>query len=133
MPQNTAPQGLTPEEEQAYQLLFNQVHAPVFFEKLAAHGIEPQSPEEMEALLEMGTSLMFTHQADQQKQAAARGSFIIEARDSLNAALSQYGIGAPTTPDDGVIKQAAAAVVRDESVRAAVLAYQGYLARQAQA
>jgi hypothetical protein len=133
MPQNTSPQGLTPEEEQAYQLLFNQVHAPVFFEKLAAHGIEPQSPEEMDALLEMGTSLMFAEQTNQQKQAAARGSFIIEARDSLNAALSQHGIAAPAAHDDGVIKQAAAAVIRDESVRAAVRTYQGYLARHAQA
>jgi hypothetical protein len=121
----------TQEEQEGYRLLFDQIHAPVFFEKLAEHGIEPQTEEEVNALLKMGADLMRSQALERQKQAQAQGSFILKAAQSLNGALAERGL-APRQPDqvEGVIKAAAYNVAKDERVQKAALAYQNYLARQ---
>jgi hypothetical protein len=128
MPQNQA----TPEEQEAYRLLFDQIHAPVFFEKLAEIGVEPQSEQEMNALLKMGADLMRSETTARQKQAADRGSFILQASQSLEAALADRGLAPPPDAEfDGVVKAAAYQIARDPSVQRATLAYQNFLARQA--
>jgi hypothetical protein len=131
MPQNQNQAQATPEEQEAYRLLFDQIHAPVFFEKLAEFGIEPQSEGEMNALLKMGADLMRSESAVRQKQASARGSFILQAAQSLDEALADRGL--VPTPDaefDGVIKAAAYRIAQDPAVQRAALTYQEFLARQ---
>jgi hypothetical protein len=121
----------TPEEQDAYRTLFDEIHAPVFFEKLAEHGIEPQSETEMAALLDMGAKLMLSQRAAQVKQAQAQGSFVLQAHESLNVALAERGLAPPpVAASDGVIKQAAARVASEGRFQQAALAYQDFLARQ---
>jgi hypothetical protein len=130
MPQTNQP---TQEENDAYRLLFDQIHAPVFFEKLAEHGIEPSSPEEIEALLQMGATLMQSQAVARQKQASAQGSFILQAARSLDVALADRGLApAQSSALDGVIKSAAYKVAQDKTIRDAVITYQNYIARQHQ-
>jgi hypothetical protein len=126
MPQNQVQ--ATQEEQDAYRLLYDQIHAPIFFEKLAEWGIEPQSEEEMATLLRMGGNLMRSQVLDQQKQASARGSFIMKAAADLDAALADSGV-TPVGSADGLIKASAYRVAQDENARRAAIIYQDYLAR----
>jgi hypothetical protein len=123
----------TPEEQQAYRLLYDQIHAPVFFEKLAERGVEPQSEQEVQALLMMGANLMQTQTLERQKRASSQeGSFILKAAQSLDAALRESGLALPSsTAVDQVIKSASYQVAKDPAVQQAAITYQGYLARQA--
>ncbi len=43
--------------EQATQVILQNVHAPAFFQKLAGHGIVPQTEDEATTLLELGFKL----------------------------------------------------------------------------
>jgi hypothetical protein len=127
----TNPVEATQDEQDAYRLLFDQIHAPVFFEKLAERGIEPESEQEIQALLEMGANLMRSQAAERQKQASAQGSFIVKAAQSLNVALADRGLAPPPSESvDRVIKAASYRVAQDPSVQAAAIKYQEYLARQ---
>lgn len=54
--QAAAPQ--LPSVKQAYDTVFQRIHATAFFEKLASHGIVPATHEEAASLLDMGAQLM---------------------------------------------------------------------------
>jgi hypothetical protein len=121
----------TQEEQDAYRLLFDNIHGPVFLEKLAEYGIEPQNEDEMTALLQMGVDLMRTERLAQQKQASARGSFIVKAAQSLGTVLAERGLAPQPTPaEDQMIKAAAYRLAKDPKIQQATIAYQDYLARQ---
>jgi hypothetical protein len=89
---------------QAEAVLLNEVYQPIFFEKLASHGIVPSSDDEARTLLQMGGQLRTLHDTNVEK-AAAVDPLIKTASDRLNAFCgNQY----PDTLD--VSDQRAAAV-----------------------
>lgn len=105
------PETLTPPE--AYNKLVRDVHAPVFFEKLArVYGIKPADEADARELILLAADLRHANaQIQQQKQA----SVIKTARQDLRATLSDRGYavlgGDDTQLNDDNIKLAAADAV----------------------
>lgn len=127
------PEVQVPKPDAAYDFLYGQVHAPVFFNKLAQdYGIVPANDDEAVRLLEMGAELFAVEQQEQQKQASAQGSFISEAHSGLQVLLGkQAGArGANTQANDRLVKAAAVELASNPYVRAAALSYQLHLAQQ---
>jgi MFS superfamily sulfate permease-like transporter len=124
---------LTPEE--AYNVLVAQVHAPVFFNKLASvYNITPQSPAEARELLLLAGQLRNAHEQDATKQASARGNFYAEARNDLNNALTQNGFQIqPIAEEDGAVKRAAADAVQNPLIKEAAVVFSNHLAQALQA
>ena len=134
MPENQD-QVQVPAPDVAYDFLYSQIHAPVFFNKLAQdYGIVPQNDTEAIQLLDMAADLFAAGQQEQQKQASAQGTFINQAHQSLQMLLGKTGgardVNAPA--NDRLVKQAAAELTRNPYVRAAALSYQLHLAQQQQ-
>jgi hypothetical protein len=122
-----------PRADTAYDFLYGQIHAPVFFTKLAQdYGIVPADDAEATRLLEMGADLFAVEQQAQEKQAQSQGSFIGEAHNGLQVLLGKQAsardVNAPA--NDRLVKAAAAELTRNPYVRAAALAYQLHLAQQ---
>jgi hypothetical protein len=113
--------------EQAYDVLVAQVHAPVFFKKLASvYGIAPQNAKQARELLQMAGQLRNVHEAETTKEAAAHGDIVSEAKRDLDNVLSQYGY--PPLPDnDPVVKQAAWDMAGNAVLREAALVFQHHL------
>jgi hypothetical protein len=121
-----------PAAEDAYGLLYEQIHAPVFFQKLAQdYGIVPANDEQAARLLQMGADLFLNDRQEQEKQAASRGDFIAQAQEQLDRILGKQGSHGPANPaNDRLVKQAASQLARNPHVRAAALAYQYHLTNQ---
>lgn len=116
--------------QDAYDLLVERVHAPVFFQKLARdHGINPQTAQERFELLELA-GILQNQKAQGQVKAAAQGrSLITEATDGLKTALARdgYDLEAPTSRQR-LVKEAAHSAAQQDDIAAAALDYAGYLA-----
>ena len=122
-----------PRADMAYDFLYGQVHAPVFFNKLAQdYGIVPANEDEAARLLEMGADLFAVEQQSQEKQAQQQGSFIGEAHNGLQVILGKQASarGVNTQANDRLVKAAAAELTMNPYVRAAALSYQLHLAQQ---
>jgi hypothetical protein len=124
-----------PDPAAAYDFLYGQIHAPVFFNKLAQdYGIVPQNEAEAQQLLDMAAEIFAAGQQARQKQASAQGSFLDGAQQSLRMLLGKQAgardVNAPA--NDRLVKQAAAELTRNPYVRAAALSYQYHLAQQMQ-
>jgi hypothetical protein len=121
---------LNPEE--AYNVLVAQVHAPVFFNKLASvYGIAPQTQEEARELLLMAGQLRNAHEQEGTKQASARGSYFAEARRDLNTVLANNGFQ-PLVDDDSTVKRAAAEAAQNPLIKEAAVVFSNYLAQAVQ-
>lgn len=128
MPEN---QNLTSEE--AYNVLVAQVHAPVFFEKLArVWNINPQTQEEARELLLIAGQLRNAHEEENVKQAGARGNFYSEARRNLHQALNQTGYTS-LIDEDATVKQAADAAIQNPLIKEAALVFGNHMAQVYQA
>jgi len=100
--------------------LVESVYAPVFFEKLAYHGIVPETAEDQAALLQIAAVLENQLAATQIKQASQANW--TTALQELNSAV--YGTPLPdTSPSAAYHKQAAAQLVQDEGLAEAALQY----------
>jgi hypothetical protein len=122
MAQNTQ---LTPEE--SYNVLVAQVHAPVFFEKLArVYGINPQTPDEARELLLMAGQLRNAHEQESVKAASANTNFLAQARNDLNKTLYSRGY-APLGDQDASVKTAAAQAAQNPLLKEAALVFSNYL------
>lgn len=64
-----------PEKNAAYKHVFDTVHVPAFFHKLAQLGHAPQSQQDAAALLELGLTLYNADPSPAVKQAAAPGPY----------------------------------------------------------
>ena len=117
---------LTPNE--AFDVLASQVHAPVFFEKLArVYGIQPQSQEEARELLLMAGQLRNAHDQQNVKQAGVRGNFLAEARRDLDQTLTQQGFQGLVN-EAHAVKEAAEAAVQNPLIKEAALVFSSFLA-----
>lgn len=122
MPDQQLPAGLL-DADAAYATVYQRVYAPRFFEKLAAapYGIKPATDEEALQLLTMGTRLRQAYDADQEKQAAARGSQISGA---LSALEQRLGATPDNSADERFRKQSSANGSRDPELARAILSLQ---------
>lgn len=128
--QNAAQQQLSPED--AYNVLVAQVHAPVFFEKLArVYGIEPRTPDEAREYLLMAGQLRNAHEQETVKQASANAGLLGEARRDLNRVLAQHGYE-PLGVEDPNVKQAAAAAAQNPLLQEAALVFANFMSQRLQ-
>lgn len=125
-------QASLPDPADAYNQLFEGVHANVFFGKLANHGFQPQSEKEAADLLQLAGRLR--HVEDNEKAASASQSRFGGAVGALDQAM---GVSAQSAElaESQAIKAAAAQLAEDPAIynsvlslkaaEAAVLAQQG--------
>lgn len=96
----------------AYDVLYNKVYAPAFFQKLANdYGIQPQTPEEAVQLIKMAGWLRDMH--DQQEKTASAG-LIAEAA----AHLQQHAVHQGVIDPQAQYKQAMAQHVHQVAAQA---------------
>jgi hypothetical protein len=88
-------QAVLPDEATAYNNLFQGIHQRVFFNKCAAAGYYPRTPDEAQLMLEEAGKLRILKQAAQVKQAQA-GSIYHYGNNALDQLLDQYGLGGST-------------------------------------
>ena len=111
-------QASLPEPADAYNNLFEGVHANVFFGKLANQGFQPQSEKEAGDLLQLAGRLR--HVEDNEKAASAHHSRFGGAVGALDSAL---GASAQTAAiaESQAIKAAAAQLAEDPAIYNSVL------------
>lgn len=117
---------------ESVDVLANQVHDPVFFDKLANDWhIEPRTPQEREQLLELATLVREAKDGETVKAASSDNGFLTSAIDSLKQAMVERGYNAPPTSDIMAIKNAAAQAAQNPALQKAALDYGYYLANLA--
>jgi hypothetical protein len=79
--------------EQAYATIVSELAAPYFFEKLAAHGIQPGSEGEAAEMWSAAAKLHVLYTAEQEKVAAAQASSLSAANQQLDEMLAAAGLG----------------------------------------
>jgi len=118
-----AEQSLTYQD--AYNLLVEQIYAPVFFEKLATDfGIQYSTEDEAREFLVLAGKLEHLDEARQVKQASDRTSFVASASNSLDTILNTVGINTQNPQQNLEVKQAAAQLSQVPYIRNAALLYQ---------
>ncbi len=114
-----------PNPADAYNQLFNDVHAQVFLGKLASYGIQPTTEKEAADLFALAGQLR--HVDGPEKQAASQSRFG-GAVSALNSVLGQSPAGQQQQAAvyGQAIKQAAAELMQDPGVYNAVLALKAH-------
>lgn len=121
---STPNQGTLPTPEAAYNHLYDNVHARVFFTKLAAvHGIPAETPQQQYELLQLAGRLRHFHQAEK----AAEVSPYAGALQNLDQVMSASGMDQPMQAarwqeQELGIKQAALDAMADPTNYNAILA-----------
>ena len=109
--------------EQAQGVLFENVHAPVFFNKLAEdYGVVPQNEQEARQLLDLSDKLRVAQAQEQTKSASQRNEFLDAASAELDRAV--YG----EAPQTDSVKQAIQQMAADPILKEASLTYQDAVA-----
>ena len=115
--------------QQAYDVLFGNVHMPVFFEKLAQdYGVVPQNEQEAQQLLEMGAKLRVAHSEELVKSGSHENSFLGAANSHLDETLGAAGVD-DAAAQEGAIMEVSAALAQDPTLQQAVLSYQDAVAQ----
>lgn len=111
--------------DQAYNVLYQRVHAPAFFNKLASHGIKPKSAAEAQEMLVAAGKLRTLWDAEQAEKAAAETNQLTKLSSRLDSVLASKGLSqAPAaevpqvTPE---IQKVAGSAAVDAELSAAVL------------
>lgn len=113
-------QAALPSAADAYQTLFDNVHAQVFFGKLASYGIQPTTEKEAADLLEIAAQLRNVDNPVKQASAQSRFGDAVSALGSV-VSSTPYGQKQAAIAEDQAIKQAAATLAQDPTVYNAVL------------
>jgi hypothetical protein len=79
--------------DQAYGTIVSELAAPYFFEKLAAHGIQPRSEKEAADMWAAATKLHVLFAAEQEKVAAASATNMAAVNSRLDEMLAAAGYG----------------------------------------
>jgi hypothetical protein len=120
-------------QDQAFDVLAENIHAPIFFDKLArVYGVRPGSVEDAHELLMIAGELRHAHQQAQVKQAAAATSVLQNARQDLAKVLRENGYqplydAQPSYQplyNQSQVKQAAADAAKNATIRQAALVLQ---------
>lgn len=114
-----------PNPADAYNQLFNDVHAQVFLGKLASYGIQPTTEKEAADLFALAGQLR--HVDGPEKQAATQSRFggAVAALDSV-LGQSPAGRQQQAVASGQAIKQAAAELMQDPGVYNAVLSLKAH-------
>lgn len=108
---NAAP---TINADEAVQRIYAEVHAPVFFQKLAALGIAPANDQEAEQLLEMGQYLHSQELAQQtgEDSSLVKRAYATLARDAqLPAETADFAVAAEKLASDPTASALADAIL----------------------
>ena len=105
-----------------YAALYQQAYAPVFFNKLASYGINPQSEEEAASMLRMAGKLRNAHDANLVKTAAVNRLAAFE--QSLDGVLGYNANDVQVSAENHYFKQAAMQLAQNADLVNAVVAYQ---------
>ena len=121
--------GVLPDPETAYQNVFDGVHSQVFFNKLAAAGIEPETEKEAQDLLMLAGRLRTVEAAE--KQAGDGEGRFGGALTALDSVLGETGMDgqikqAAAQEEAIAIKQTAAAVMQDPTIYNSVLSLKAH-------
>ncbi len=116
----------------AFSTLYNELHAPVFFHKLASDfGIAPQNADETADLLALGGKLRYYYLAKQAEQASAGTSLLKRANAHLDKLLTGAGVTpAPSAVLEREVKAAAARVAANPTYASAILTLQTAVAQK---
>ena len=127
---------ITPEQAQESAVFMAQeIHAPAFFEKLSACGLEPSTEAEAAQFLQLGAVLQHAEQSGQYKTASdatneSENPFLKFATDNAVDAMTT---GQPqAAPDEALAKQAAAVATTNPVAKQAALTYAYMLANAAE-
>jgi hypothetical protein len=107
-----------PDPDTAYGHLFNNVHAQVFFDKLAAAGVEPKNQKEAQDLLDLAGRLRVSQESHGTKEAAE--SRFGPAVRALDAVMQKHGIDAGGEADIAM-SNAAVQLMEDPDIYNSVL------------
>ena len=128
---------ITPEQAQESAVFMAQeIHAPAFFEKLSAYGLEPSTEAEAAQLLQLGAVLQHAEQSGQYKTASdavneAENPFLKFATDkAIEAMTGDQAVSAPAS-EEALAKQAAAVATTNPVAKQAALTYAYMLANAA--
>lgn len=116
--------------EQGYATLTAELAVPYFFEKLAAHGIVPNSQEEMSEMWVAAHKLHELYTDAQQKAASVRTAKLASVNQELDEALVAAGlVGSEKV---AAFNQAAEVVSKQANIAEAALKLQVAVAAAAQ-
>jgi hypothetical protein len=121
-----------PEPQAAYQTLFDEIHQRVFFQKMAAHGYDPSSPEQANQMLIDAGKLRNVEQSDHYKQAAAANDPYAQASAHLDRVLGVNPHQKQAQEAEITMRKAASALARDPRFYNAVLSLKAHEANQFQ-
>ncbi len=110
----------------AHGLLMREIFAPAFMDKLAQHGIVPQTQEEATHCLSMGQKLLVADQYEQTKKASTRVDQLKQAEADLDREFKRRYGHSPAgvaSPDDDYVKKASAYLGRMPAIQQAVADY----------
>lgn len=125
-------QGL-PDPQTAYQTLFNDVHARVFFAKLASFGYVPESEQQAQQMLTTAGKL---RAAEQQEKLAADGQDPFAMADhylTQALGLEPHTKAAAAQAETDVVLRAANGLMQDPALYNAVLSLKAAEASQLEA
>lgn len=117
-----------PEPGQAYNLLFENVHANLFLQKLASAGIVPQTQREVEDLFTLAGKLRHTKQASEQHSESRFGQAVSRLDSTLQSSPGYRRTQAEHA--QLAIKQAADSLMQDPDIYNAVLSLKLHEAAQ---
>ncbi|NDC55351.1 MAG: hypothetical protein EBZ69_00700 [Alphaproteobacteria bacterium] len=117
--------------EKAYATVVSQLAAPYFFEKLAAHGIAPETEKEAEEMWSVAQKLHVLYTAEQEKTAAARHSGLAAVNKQLDEVLAAAGAGS-VNEKQATFRQVAELAAAQPEIADAVLTLQAAAANAVQ-
>lgn len=109
--------------EQAFNTIVENLAAPYYFEKLAAHGLAPRSEKEAAEMWSMGQKLHVLYTAEQEKAAAESVSTLEAANQRLGEMLKAAGLS-ETTEKSSAWNDAASVAADQADIASAVLTLQ---------
>lgn len=114
-------------DDQATNLLYENIHVPLFFNKLAtAHGIAPATEAEATSMLTLASQLRFLHESQQKEAASATGRLVNKGLAQVDALLGKQASAAGAV--DAELRQVADACINVPEYLEAALRYGAVLA-----
>lgn len=115
--------------QESYDVLATQVHAPVFFAKLANnYGYRPNSEEEAIRCLKMAGKLRNAYEKEAVKTASKQANTLDELDALLDNRLSAYGYGSNESKEN--TKAAAADAIQHPHIKEAAEIFAEHLSQR---
>jgi len=114
-----------PNPTDAYNYLFNKVHAQVFLNKLASYGITPSTEQEVSDLFELAGQLRHIESPEKQAAEGSRfGSAVAGLNEAINA--TPQGQWQQAVYEDSAVKQATYDLANDPAIYASILSLKAH-------